>query len=251
MVVNFRANPKALANTIHNALVMAKGKNPRQPLIYLRYGWDHSRGVGQLTAIGISQFSAGLDWMDVEAGPVDGYAEIRLLGVNPVKTDLVDDLTKLASGIRSTSAAASALIDVTIDHKRSITVQNGADLVGELADGDEYDLTTGMEGEPGMFDKVEDLIDQINSCPAPTAPVAFNLDVIGRCKDLKITGMPGDWGVVDLGKHPTKELVGVAVGPRFRGVVGSIDRDGYAQGGRWLDGPGEASHLLGEQPQLF
>jgi hypothetical protein len=250
-VVKFRANPKAFANMLHNALTMAKGKNPRQPLIYLRYGWDHDRGVGQATAIGISQFTAGLDWTDVEAGEEDGYAEIRLLGVNPEKTDLVDDLTKLTSAIRSTSAARDALIEVSIDHKSALTVYYGTELLGELADGDEYDLTTGMEGQPGMFDKVEDLIDQINSMPAPDCPIAFNLDVIGRCKDLKITGMPADWGVVDLAKHPTKNLVGVAVGPRFRGVVGSIDREGYAQGGRWLDGPGEASHLLGPQPQLF
>jgi len=243
-VVKFRANPKAFANLLHNALTMAKGKNPKQPLVYLRYGWDAERSIGQATAIGISQFTAGLDWMDVETGTEDGYAEIRLLGVNTEKTDLVDDLTKLASAIRSTSAAKDALVSVTIDHKRSITVEYGEDLLGELADGDEWDLTTGMEGQPGMFDKVEDLIDQINSMGEPTAPIAFNLDVIGRCKDLKITGMPGDWGVVDLAQHPTKNLVGVAVGPRFRGVVGSIDREGYAQGGRWLDGPGDPSHLL-------
>ena len=243
-MVKFRANPKAFANLLHNALTMAKGKNPKQPLVYLRYGWDAERSIGQATAIGISQFTAGLDWMDVETGTEDGYAEIRLLGVNTEKTDLVDDLTKLASAIRSTSAAKDALVSVTIDHKRSITVEYGEDLLGELADGDEWDLTTGMEGQPGMFDKVEDLIDQINSMGEPTAPIAFNLDVIGRCKDLKITGMPGDWGVVDLAQHPTKNLVGVAVGPRFRGVVGSIDREGYAQGGRWLDGPGDPSHLL-------
>lgn len=250
-MVKFRANPKEFANLLHNALTMAKGRNPKQPLVYLRYGWDPERGVGQATSIGISQFTAGLDWIDVEGGEEDGYAEVRLLGVNTEKTDLVDDLTKLTSAIRSTSAARDALVTVAIDHKRSLTVTYGEALLGELADGDEYDLTTGMEGEPGMFDKVEDLIDQINSMPAPTSPTAFNLDVIGRCKDLKISGMPADWGVVDLAKHPTKNLVGVAVGPRFRGVVGAIDREGYARGGRWLDGPGDSSHLLGPQPQLF
>lgn len=245
-VVTFRANPKALANVIHNALTMAKGKSPRQPLIYLRYSWDAERQTGQLMAIGLSQFSAGLDWMDVESGTEDGYAEIRVLGVNPDKTGDVDDLTKLASGIRSTSAAQSAVVGVAIDHKRFMTVQYGEQLIGELADADEYDLTTGMEGEPGQFERVEDMVDELNSMPAPTAPVAFSLDIIGRCKDLKITGMPADWGVVDLAKHPEKDLVGVAVGPRFRGVVGAIDRDGYAKGGRWLDGPGDPSHLLGQ-----
>jgi hypothetical protein len=249
-VISFRANPKALANVMHNALTMAKEKNPRQPLLLLRYTWDAERGVGQIMAIGMSKFTAGLDWMDVESGTEDGYAEIRVLGVNQEKTDLVDDLTKLASAIRKASAAASAVVGVTIDHKHALTVQYGEELLGELADADEYDLTSGMEGERGFFEKVEDMVDDLNSQPAPTAPLAFNLEVIGKCKDVKVTGMPMDWGVIDLAKHPTKDIVGVAVGPTFRGVVGVIDRDGYAQGGRWHDGPGDPSHLIG-QGSLF
>jgi hypothetical protein len=246
-MVNFRANPKALANLLHNALTFAKGKNPKQPLIYLRYTWDPERGKGQLMAIGISQFAAGLDWMDVESGTEDGYAEIRVLGVQPTKTDIVDDLTKLGSAIRSTSAAKDALVGVSIDHKTAMTVEYGEDLLGELADADEYDLTTGMEGEPGVFGKVEDMIDHLWAQPRRQAPIAFSLDVFGRCKDLKITGMPADWGVIDLAQDPSRNLVGVAVGPSFRGVVASVDRAVYAQGGRWHDGPGGPDHLFPDQ----
>jgi hypothetical protein len=246
-MVTFRVNPKTLANTLHNALMMAKGRKPIQPLILLRYNFNADAGKGELTAVGVSQYSAGTDWCAVENGPLDGYAEIRVLGVNPEKTDLVDDLTKLGSAIRSTSAAKDAQVTVTIDHKRSITVEYGEDLLGELGDADEYDLTAGMEGQPGIFDRVEDLIYQVNDCPAPDGPVAFNLDIITRCKDLKINAMPADSAVMDLAAHPdpTKNLVGVAVGPSFRGVVSAINRGVYAKGGPWLDGPGEASHLLG------
>ena len=247
MAVTFRVNPKTLANVLHNALTMAKGRKPVQPLISLRYTYDPHRGLGQVTAIGVSQYTAGLDWADVEQGTEDGYAEIRVLGANPEKTDVVDDLTKLGSAIRSTSAAKDAAVTVTIEHRNSITVQYGEELLGELGDADEYDLTSGMDGQPGTFERVEDLIDQVNDCASPDGPVGFSLDVIARVKDLKITGMPADSGVVDLAAHPdpTKNLVGVAVGPRFRGVVAGIDRAVYAKGGPWLDGPGEPSHLLG------
>jgi hypothetical protein len=240
-MVTFRVNPKTLANTLHNALTMAKGKKPVQPLILLRYDYRPG-GKGELTAIGVSQYSAGMDWCEVEGG-TDGHAEIRVLGANPEKTDVVDDLTKLASSVRSTSAAASALVTVTIEHKQRMTVEYGTELLGELGDGDEYDLTTGMDGQPGTFDIVEDLIYQVNDCPQPDGPVALNLDIIARCKDLKIM----ESQVMDLAAHPdpTKNLVGVAVGPRFRGLVASIDRAVYAKGGPWLDGPGDASHLLG------
>jgi hypothetical protein len=247
MAVTFRVNPKTLANTLHNALTMAKGRKPLHPFILLRYNYNWDQGKGELTAVGVSQYSAGVDWCSVEAGTEDGYAEIRLLGVNPEKTDVIDDLTKLASAIRSTSAAKDALVTVTIDHKQSITVEYGADLLGELGDADEYDVTAGMENHPGIFDKVEELIYQVNDCGAPDGPVAFNLDIIARCKDLKVTGTPADSGVMDLAAHPdpTKNLVGVAVGPNFRGLVASIDRAVYAKGGPWNDGPGEPSHLLG------
>lgn len=252
MAVTFRVNPKTLANVLHNALTMAKGRKPIQPLMYLRYTWDQERETGQLMAIGVSQYTAGLDWCDVSTAPdprglMDGYSEIRLLGANPEKTDVVDDLTKLASAIRSTSAAKDAQVGITMEHRHSITVQYGEELLGELGDADEYDLTSGMDGQPGIFGRVEDLIDQVNDCRHPDGPVAFSLDVIARVKDLKITGMPADSGVVDLAAHPdpTKNLVGVAVGPRFRGVVAGVDRAVYAKGGPWLDGPGEPSHLLG------
>jgi len=242
-MVTFRVNPKTLANVLHNALTMAKGRKPVQPLISLRYTWDPERGLGQITAVGVSQYSAGLDWADVETGTEDGYAEIRVLGANPDKTDVVDDLTKLASAIRSTSAARDAVVGVTIDHRHSITVQYGEELLGELADGDEYDLADGVDGGRGIFEVVEDLIDQVNDCPSPEGPVAFNLDIVARCKDLKVT----ESAVMDVAAHPdpSKNLVGVAVGPRFRGVVAGIDRAVYAKGGPWLDGPGEPSHLLG------
>jgi len=249
MAVTFRVNPKTLANLLHNALTMAKGRKPVQPLIYLRYTWDQERGTGQLMAIGVSQYSAGLDWCDVSTDPdprglMDSYSEIRLLGANPEKTDVVDDLTKLASAIRSTSAAKDAVVGVTMEHKHSFTVQYGEELLGELGDGDEYDLTAGTDGKlDGVFDKVEDLIDQVNGCPCPDGPVAFNLDVIARVKDLKVS----ETMVMDVAAHPdpSKNLVGVAVGPRFRGLVSAIDRGVYAKGGPWLDGPGDASHLLG------
>lgn len=246
MAVRFRVQPAALANVFHNALTIAKEKPKEspQPLIYLRYTWDDEVNAGQLMAIGAGRYAAGLDWYDTE-GSDQGYAEVRVLGVNPEKNDLVDDLAKLASKVRGTTTSKNAFVDVEIDHKRSILVTYGAELLGELADQDEWDLTMGNDGKPGIFEQVEDLVDFLQDCPAPPGPATFNLDILSKLKDLKVTGLPATLGVVDMTKHPDQNLIGVAVGPRFRGLIGALNRESYAAGGPWGDGPGRPEHLVG------
>lgn len=239
MSVEFWVNNKAFANLLHNALCMAKEPlaNAVHPYLYLRYTFDPDSRRGQLMAAGMSRFAAGLDCTLVEPGAQDGYAELMLRPVSPVKGGIVDDVAKLASGIRGVSSAASATVAVRIEHRDRITVSYGSDLVGELAD-----LNPGIE--PSKFYMVEDMVDELAAAAAPVTPTAFNITVLNRIKDLKITGMPGDWGVMDVAQHPNKDIVGVAVGPNFRGLLGVIDRAKYMQGGKWGDGPGNPDHLF-------
>lgn len=239
MPVEFWVNNKAFANLLHNALSMAKEplKSAVHPYLYLRYSFDPEAGRGQLFAAGMSRYAAGFDCTLVEPGAVDGYAELLLQPVSPIKGGVVDDVTKLGSGIRSTSSANHSTVGVKMIHRDRITVMYGDHLVGELAD-------VAPNLEPSKFYLVEDMVDELAACEAPVTPTAFNISVLNRIKDLKITGMPGDWGVMDMAKHPDKDIVGVAVGPNFRGLVGAIDREKYARGGPWGDGPGNPDHLF-------
>lgn len=237
--VSFSAPPAALANIFHNVISMHKEKagEAGQPLIYLRYQWDEDIGQGQIMAVGLGRYTAGLDWMPVEGGTRDGYAEVRVQGINTQKTDVVDDLKKLATGIRSTTTSKQARVYVTMDHKRLISVTYGPELVGELPDADPFDQTA------GVYEKVEDFVDMMAELPAPAGPMAFKVGILAKLKEVKVTGGSPDMEVVDIAKHPDFDLIGLAVGPTFRGLVGALGREGYAAGGPWGDGPGRPNHL--------
>lgn len=237
--VQFNAPPAALANIFHNIISMHKEKagEAGQPLIYLRYQWDEETSQGQIMAVGYGRYTAGLDWMPVEGGTKDGYAEVRVLGINPEKTTIVDDLKKLAQGIRGTTTSKQQRVFVTMKDKHSISVTYGPELVGELADADPFDQTA------GKYEKVEDLVDEMASLPAPAGPMAFKVGILAKLKEIKVTGGSPDMEVVDIAKHPDHDLIGLAVGPTFRGLVGALGRQGYAAGGPWGDGPGRPEHL--------
>lgn len=243
--VSFTIQPAALANLLHNVVTISKEK-PKEdplPLVYLRYQYDDETGTGQLMGIGSGRHTAGLDWLEIPGGP-DAYAEVRVTGVAAVKTDIVDDLVKLGSRIRGTSMSKSAAVEVIMRHKESISAMYGREFLGELADGDPDDTTAGQPGKPGIFERIEDLVDELTANPAPAGPVAFTTDLVARCKDIKVTGLPATWGIVDLSADRKRNLVAVAIGPTFRGLLGGIDRGKYAAGGPWHDGPGRPEHLL-------
>lgn len=239
--IQFQAHPAALYNVLNNVVTIHKEKPSEtgQPLIYLRYQWDEGAQPpqGQLMAIGLGRYAAGLDWLPAEGGTQDGYAEVRVQGINLAKTDIVDDLKKLASGIRGTSTARAARVFVTMRHKHSISVSYGEELIGELADMDPFDQTV------GQFNHVEDMVDDLISQPTLAGPMAFKVGILARLKDIKVTGGAPDMEVVDIAKHPNHNLVGLAVGPTFRGLIGAIGREEYAAGGPWKDGPGRPDHL--------
>lgn len=222
--VSFNLHPKNLANLFSNLVAIGKqkaGEPAGSPVAMLRYNFDDETGVGQLAGVSCSRYCAGLDWVEVYGGE-QGYAEVVVLLVNPEKTDLVDDLAKLATQVRGTGTAQDSRVHVTMRDGHSITVVSGEQVIGELGEAD-----SGRR-YGAVLDRVEDELDAVLSAPQKPTPTAFNIDLLGRLKDVKATGLPATWGMVDMFHHPELDVVAVAVGPTFRGLVGSIARGGYA-----------------------
>lgn len=246
MAVSFTARPKALADLFNNVVVFSKEKNKafRQvPYVQLAYTWDDQRNTGVLKAVGRGKYTACRQSLDVENGTKEESAEVRVLTINPDKTDIVDDLTKLGSAVRKTSAAKDARVKVTITDLDSILISYADELVGELGEEDPDDTSAGDEEELGLFEEVEEMLDEILESPVAETPLLFLIELIARLKDIKVTDFTGD-PAVDMTKNPQSNAVGVAVGPDFRGLIVSVGREGYASGGKWGDGPGDPSHLL-------
>lgn len=235
-MISFGVHPIAFANVISNVLTMSLMSDAPEPLIYLRYQWDDMEQEGQIMAIGIGRISAGIDWVKTEGGTRNGYAEVHLLGKNPNKTDVVDDLKKLQTALRKTSSARDAVVTVQMENCHSMTVTYNDELVGEL--GDLWDYRTHSH----VYDGIEDMVDLMEECEAPTMPTSLDVSLLSKLNDIKVMGKPSSWGVADLAKHPEQDILGVAMGPTFRGLIGTIVREGFKE-----DNPG---YTIGDRDGL-
>ena len=222
--IGFLVNPKALAAVLGNAVAIMKERIARDAPTHalIRYEYDPETGKGQVQCVGVGRWAAGLDWCEVEGGP-DAYAETVVLASNPAKTDIVDDLAKLATAIRGTSTAQSALVRVTMLHGYSIGVTFGDEFLGELA----HDDTVAR----GPFNQAENMIDLLEESPVKHSPTLFHQDVIGRLAHIKAAGRSADWGMVDMAQHPTLPVAGIKIGPTFRALLGQVEREAYAATG--------------------
>jgi hypothetical protein len=221
--VGFLVNPKHLSAVLGNAVTIMRERIAKDAPTHalIRYEYDQETGKGQVCAVGVGRWAAGLDWCEVEGGP-DTYAEVMVLASNPVKTDIVDDLAKLATAVRGTSTAQSALVRVTMVDGYLLGVTFGDEFLGELAH-------TSVARAP--FNRAENMIDLLEESPVKHTPTLFHQDVIGRLAHIKAAGRSQDWGMIDMAQHPDLPIAGIKIGPTFRALLGAVDRAQYAATG--------------------
>jgi hypothetical protein len=231
MSIKFVAQPKALSVMLKNVLAFTKetGKGKRgSPDVLLQVDKDGRDGT--VAAVGFARYAACRDWLEVRGVEGDEVGQLLLLGHNDQKTDVLDDLQKLAMAIGKTSTAAGAQVFVEIHHRQKITVEYGGELVGELAD-------TGRSAAP--HERLEDVLDKGEWGPL-AGPTALQIETVARLRDVK-----SDSPVVDLAQLPgDSEKVALQVGDSFMGIISAVDRDLFASGGPWGDGPGSPEKLL-------
>lgn len=190
----------------------------------------------QLVAVGISRYAAGVDACPVTNASGE-YAEVMLLPVNPEKTDLVDDLTKLERQIRTCSGKKDAFIGVEIVDGVSISASFGEEFLGELA--------SLPVGDLAKFDMVEDAIDRVRAAPPSPGPILFTNEELARFAKIADPALPtGVPQVLDMVADPDSALVAVRVGPTFHGVIAAIGREGFEAGGSWKDRANAGADVL-------
>lgn len=231
MSLSFVLSPKSFSMLLKNVLEFAAGNISSNPNILIHAERDGRAGTVSATSAGTAL--AARDWSATAGVDGDDVAQVLVLAKAKDKSDLVDDLTKLAAAIGKTSTAKSAQVFVEIHNRRSITVEYGGQLVGELAD-------TGAS--TAQLVGAEDLLDRDDWSEAP-GPTAFMTETLKALTKIKT---PTGTTVVDVAQLPSDHrFIGVAMGPTFRGLVACVDRASYAKGGPWSDGPGTPDQLLG------
>jgi hypothetical protein len=221
----FRMHPKELADILSNAVDIGKDRTTH-PLICLAASLD------TLHAYGRGRYTAGRDWRSIEAtGPVYGALIIT--------EDEAEELAKALRGVEG-SGRKDTRIGVQLTERDKLVVRNGEEILCELPDADVNQATFGEPDDLSDWEEIDELLMDI----ARHIPVgidsrfAFQKDILARMNKIR-----ADSNVMDIALHPTGHAVGIALGSTFRALIAGVDRQSFATGGKWGEGPGTPEQL--------
>lgn len=223
-MATFAIHPRELADILANAVDIGKDKTTH-PLIYLRASGD------TLHAYGRGRYAAGTDSRPFTAGEPQ-YAEL-------VITE--DEASELATVLRAVEGAGrkGTTIGVTMVERQSLTVEDGATILCELPDADTNETSFGMPDEVSDWEEIDGLLAEFERhTPSPITRFGFQKDILARMNKIR-----ADSPVMDMALHPRGHAVGVALGSTFRALIAGVDRNAFANGGKWGDGPGKPEQL--------
>lgn len=193
---------------------------------------------GSLLILGASPYVGALEEVAiVNTTPFDP-ADIDVVKVAPVKTEVIDDLTKALSALSKTSKARDAVITLEVEQGARIAFYAGTTLIAELP----------AHGTPRSY--FEAVLSWIDADPTQlTAPTMFNAGVLSRFKGVRARGGGNKPPNVDLAGDVTPQGARAPrllfkIGETLTGVVATINRDQFAAGGPWGDGPGTPGSIL-------
>ena len=232
----FSITPLALADALHNAAVLGQetGGLPGAPHVLICYQDAPDGLLGAVIVYGASRIVAGKTTALLETKAPGDHASVCISR---------DHAEQIQSALRGYGRAKSSRVGVRISEEGFDTVEfdedgepvvrtvnfsiqkEGEDPLAELADSD-------PEGEyTKYFDMVDDFL--VGSGAPLSGPVLLNFDAVKRILNLK--GLEAR--AVDLAATSREHVLALAAGPYFRGIMGQMDREVYAERDR-------ADHLL-------
>lgn len=222
-MAQFSIHPKHLADTLANAVDIGKDKTTH-PLIYLRVSGD------TLHVYGRGRYTAGRDSRSFET-ETPQYAEI-------VITE--DEGAELAQALRGVEGVGrkETLVTMAVVERGTLTVTYGEDTLCELPDADTNEVSFGMPDEVSDWEEIDILLAEIAKGGPPLTRYGFQKDILARMNKIR-----ADSPVMDFALHPESHSMGIALGSTFRAIIAGVDRQFYANGGKWGDGPGKPEHL--------
>lgn len=237
--VSFAIHPVDLADVLHNSVEISKEAKgiPNVPHVMLAY--EPGAEAGVVLGYGVGRYAGGRTAARLEGLPATESASVC------IERDVA---AALQSQVRKIKGGKAARAHVTIyPEPTTITVKNEygqeeQSTVNLVVTAGEDTLADLLDSDPdGTWDTAFDLLDDLLSAgvtPLDT-PVAFSTDVFSRLGKIRADGP-----AIDLRRTKHERIVGVAIGSGFRGIIGDVDRETFAVGGPWGDGPGSPDHLF-------
>ncbi len=227
-------HPKPLADALSNAVAVSKelASVPSCPNIMV------TTAGGSLYVYGVGRYAGGRTRVHIDT-PISADETVTITR---------DQAEGLASALRKVLGGQAATVSLTLSaqpfpvvvkDEHGMPMQQWANF--HVAAGEEP-LAAFMEADPDdvwgwQFDVVDDV--HADAPGVVPTPVAFTTDIMARFSKLKGAGK-----IIDMRTTKQPQLLAVAVGPDFRGVVAAVDRELYARGGHGGDGPGHPDHLF-------
>lgn len=184
--------------------------------------------TGELAIVGLSKYTAGRLIVDVEGVDGDDNSEVLVLAKSMGKSSVVDDLTKIGSALTGTAKDARCYVEIV--NRSRLLVENNGELVGELAD---------TQASTRDHDWVEEQLDR-QGYARFDGSLALSLSTITRLSNLKYSGEVADLAQIP-GEH---KVVAAQVGENFTGLMTTVNREIYAEGGPWGSGSGTPEALI-------
>lgn len=235
-----QAADKTWALTEEEAVVIAqsRAKTRVTHCEHILLSYQSGASGPALYVYGVGRYAAGRSKVPLETGP-DGSASVCIdrTSAETLAPMLRKVGTKKADTVFVTIYDEPTLINTTneqghpIQQWVSLVIANAVGPMAEMLDSD----------PEGNADSYWDAVDTWVAAPAqPGAEsMTFTAEVVTRLKDIYTDGP-----AVDMRRTNHDQIVAVAMGSLFRGVLVGIGRDIYAEGGPWRNGPGSPDHLL-------
>jgi hypothetical protein len=238
VAVEFPINPKALANLLSNAVEISKeAANIATPgSVLLAYQPSPDQKFGHVLAYGCGRYAAGRTRAVLEGLPSNEAMSLSLT---------TEHAASLATAVRKTSAAASALVRVYM-HEEPVEGRNpetGASTWGNLMVTYQDDVLAHLhDSDPaGKFDGIWQRMDELamNVDAGERMPnLALQVNVLSRLAKLRDVE-----DVADLRTTQMPGVVAAKLGEHCVALLGEVNRQSYTSGGRWSTGPGSPAHL--------
>lgn len=220
-------HPKDLAEMFENVSALCLDKQATYSEV-VRVAW----GDKHLTVMGRGRYTASRERREVliEPSNMGGFFHAHIA-----------DLKEVASALKKVEGAGRAGTVVTIQViDGQLTIRSGTIDLAVLSDADPERVTESTDTEVGLWEEVETVMAMK---PNPVPAIAFTRDLLKRIDKVRVgkPNQPSDvWDFAVLGGN----TVGLKFGANMIVLLEAVERDGYEQGGKWKDGPGEPGSLF-------
>jgi hypothetical protein len=228
--------PIDLANMLTNAVEISKeaARIEAPQCILLAYQPSPDGLVGHVYAYGCGRYAAGRT-----RASLDGLPSSEAMSLSLTR----EHAEELSSALRKTSRAADARVSVTMseDAVEGTHPETGAATWGNLAVGyaNKY-LTHLHDADPtGKYDQIWSRVDELAAATGDrVAGVTLMVGVLNRLMKCKGVGE-----VADIRVTPLPGVVAAKLGPDFVALLGEVNKQSFATGGKWGDGPGNPQQV--------